>query len=176
MSVRRPSSVVRQHPVRRADVPSVRRPSDVGGMGGARTPPCHHSDPLAVPDHASPERATVAPVLLGPRNCEAATGLPWRHVRDHARELGIDLVRVGRKLAVPASAFLRALQVANDSVAEQQTPTDPAAALRERLGLHLVAANDGQRITNAPISSPFAAETASPDARLPSRKPRKAVG
>jgi hypothetical protein len=82
---------------------------------------------------------TVAPLLLGPKNCEQMTGLPWRHVRDHARELGVEPVRVGRKLVVPAARFLEALESSNatSTLHSDDAPTDPAEALRARLGLRL---------------------------------------
>ncbi|HET9933762.1 MAG TPA: hypothetical protein VFQ35_23825 [Polyangiaceae bacterium] len=80
-------------------------------------------------------RAEVAPVLLGPRNCEAACGMPWRHVRDTARALGVELVHVGRKLAVPAAAFLEALAKKPAALAEPANdPVDGAAAVRALLG------------------------------------------
>lgn len=90
-----------------------------------------------------PERSgklQVRPALLGPRNCEAATGLPWRHVRDHARALGVRLVRVGRKLAVPADEFLAALEAANDQADaggksyHSADPADAAAEIRRLVG------------------------------------------
>lgn len=127
-------------------------------------------------DRASPERAGVVPLLLGPKNCELMTGLPWRFVRDHARELGIAPLKVGKKLCVPADAFMRALQGVTVVESDAVELADPAAALRARLGLHLVAANDAQRITNAPLLGRSDAETASLDASLPSRKPRRAAG
>lgn len=84
-----------------------------------------------------PERSgklQVRPALLGPRNCEAATGLPWRHVRDHARALGVRLVRVGRKLAVPCDEFLRALEAANDQSNGPEIETDAAEVVRSLIG------------------------------------------
>jgi hypothetical protein len=68
-------------------------------------------------------KATVSPLLIGPANCEAACGMPWRHVRDHARALGIEPVRLGRKLAVPAEAFLLALATGRP---REHAPSDPA--------------------------------------------------
>jgi hypothetical protein len=88
----------------------------------------------------------VAPLLLGPRNAEQATGLPWRFVRDHARALGVEPVRIGRKLAIPASAFLEALQRQQATKAERDPSNDSdtcgdAASLRRRLGLRLAGGN-----------------------------------
>lgn len=80
-------------------------------------------------------RAEVVPLLLGPRNTEQATGLPWRFVRDHARALGVEPVHVGRKLAVPAAAFLEALSAQPAPAAEPANdPVDAAAAVRRLLG------------------------------------------
>ena len=84
--------------------------------------------------------ARAAAVYLGPLNSEAVMGIPWRRVRDHARELGVPMVRVGKALLVPADLLIGALRAraetkvpVADSVALD--PVDPATAIRERLGV-----------------------------------------
>lgn len=137
--------------------------------------PAKHSKPARAGNEAvSPERGGFFPLLLGPKNCEAATGLPWRFVRDHARQLGIEPIRVGKKLCVPVAAFLGALRPANGDYADEQVPADAAAQLRERLGLRLVAPNDAQRITNAPKFGTNDADSGLHEAGLPSGTPAAA--
>ncbi|HVY26939.1 MAG TPA: hypothetical protein VHB79_10315 [Polyangiaceae bacterium] len=75
-------------------------------------------------------------LLLGPRNCEAVCGLPWRHVRDNARQLGVPVLLVGRKAAVPAAKFLEALErQQNTAQANTDAPVtvDPAEQVRALL-------------------------------------------
>jgi hypothetical protein len=75
------------------------------------------------------------PLLIGPRNCEAVCGLPWRHVRENARSLGVPVLLIGRKAAVPAAAFLAAAerQEAEAQPEKALPPTDPAEAVRQIL-------------------------------------------
>ncbi|MBI3204508.1 MAG: hypothetical protein HYZ29_23435 [Myxococcales bacterium] len=84
-------------------------------------------------------KSPVAPMLLGPANAESAVGAPWRWVRDAASELGVRFVGHGRKRFVVASEFMAALaRVASTSVepaAVAAGPADPAAAVRQALGL-----------------------------------------
>lgn len=82
-------------------------------------------------------KVKASPLLIGPRNCEAICGLPWRHVRDNARSLGVPVVIIGRKAAVPAAAFLAALEGpkarAPHNLPEHEPSVDPAEAVREIL-------------------------------------------
>jgi hypothetical protein len=79
----------------------------------------------------------VAPLVVGPKNSEAATGWPWRWVRDTARALGVPIIGHGRKLGVRADQFLAALERLDQA---DVTPggtielTDPAEAVRRALG------------------------------------------
>ncbi len=52
----------------------------------------------------------MLPLTVGPRNCEAATGVPWRWLREHAAELGVAIVRVDGKSVIVASELLAALE------------------------------------------------------------------
>jgi hypothetical protein len=76
----------------------------------------------------------VLPVLLGPKNTEAATGFSYRWVRDTATRLGVPFVGSGRKRAVRADLFLAALE-REPTVEEPQPtkPTDAAEHVRELL-------------------------------------------
>ncbi len=82
-------------------------------------------------------RVLVAPFVVGPKNAEAATGWPWRWVRDTARALGVPIIGHGRKLGVRADLFLAALdrvdpcQVAPDGALDV---ADPAETVRRALG------------------------------------------
>lgn len=80
---------------------------------------------------------SVAPLLIGPRNCEAAIGVPWRRVRECAARHGLRPVRIGVAHAFRATELIEALE-ADDVVPEQEASADPVAALRARLGLKLV--------------------------------------
>jgi hypothetical protein len=74
------------------------------------------------------------PILIGPANAEAVTGTPWRHVRDHARELGVPLLKAGRKYVVRADAYVAALEREQNAVpVDITTPADPAEQVRELL-------------------------------------------
>lgn len=83
-------------------------------------------------------RSVVAALLLGPGNCEAALGVPWRRVRDDAIERGVRRVRVGHALLVPAAEYIASLQDEGQPAASERVAEDPAQALRTRLGLRLV--------------------------------------
>ena len=73
-------------------------------------------------------KVNCTPLAVGPGNCVAVTGLPWRHVRDHYRALA---VRVGRKLVIPSTPLLAALE--RDFRAENDAPlTSEDAAERVR--------------------------------------------
>jgi len=80
-----------------------------------------------------------APLYIGPANCEAVVGLPWRRVRDHARELGLPLVQLGKTRLVPADALaaLRARVVASESAGPLEH-VDAAEQIRRRLGVKRV--------------------------------------
>lgn len=81
----------------------------------------------------------MSPVLLGPGNCVAATGLSWRHLRDNAPALGVPLLRVGRKQCVRADQLLAALdRAAQATSAASPTYADAAAAIRQSLGLRRI--------------------------------------
>jgi hypothetical protein len=83
------------------------------------------------------------PILIGPKNAEAVTGTPWRHVRDHAALMGVRLLRIGRKYVVRADEYLAALDRAAANASKDApgtcatAPSDPAAAVRDLLGVRL---------------------------------------
>lgn len=71
-------------------------------------------------------------LLIGPRNCESETGLPWRHVRDHYRPLAVE---IGRKLAIPADALLAAIKTTPTHQGDDPVSTEDAAeTVRRALG------------------------------------------
>lgn len=79
-------------------------------------------------------KVPVRPVLLGPKNCEAAVGAPWRWVRDQAAVLGVPLVGSGRKQFVRADLFLAALEAANETT-EPPAELDAAEQVRRLIGV-----------------------------------------
>jgi len=70
--------------------------------------------------------------LLGPLNCIAAVGLPWRRVREIAIREGLPRVRAGRTTLVPLAEFRAALERER---ASEGTPVDAAEQTRVALGL-----------------------------------------
>jgi hypothetical protein len=81
----------------------------------------------------------VLPVVLGPKNCEAAVGFPWRWVRDCSRALGVPLIGHGKKLGVRADLFVAALERAGmtstpDGEPEMASDVDAAELVRRALG------------------------------------------
>lgn len=68
----------------------------------------------------------VRPLLVSSRTSMAVLGLPWPHALRHARELGIDPFRLGKKLVLDAERLLEALR--RQETAE--APVDPAEAVR----------------------------------------------
>jgi hypothetical protein len=80
----------------------------------------------------------VTPIIIGPKNAEAATGWPWRWVRDTARALGVPVIGYGKKLGVRADLFIAALErVGPGAVAPDGTldlGDDAAEAVRRALG------------------------------------------
>jgi hypothetical protein len=69
------------------------------------------------------------PLLVSSRTSMAVLGLPWPHALRHARELGIEPFRVGRKLVLDAERLLEALRSA------QSETEDPAERVRRLIGI-----------------------------------------
>lgn len=64
--------------------------------------------------HKYPQQPMVNQVLLiTAANCEAVTGLRWRVVRNHAKQLGVPVYSVGKKLAIPVEKLMAALDAAS---------------------------------------------------------------
>jgi hypothetical protein len=91
---------------------------------------------------SKPRHVAVLPVLLGPKNTEAATGFTYRWVRDTAARLGVPFVMAGRKRAVRADLFLAALEREQEPAREVRTkpaladPAEQVRALLRRAGAH----------------------------------------
>ena len=83
----------------------------------------------------------VAPLLIGPANAVAATGLPWRWISEHAAALGVAFVGTGRKRAVKAGDFIAALERSGIEASDDGTPPvelapiDAAEHIRRALGV-----------------------------------------
>lgn len=94
--------------------------------------------------HERPGLAVVAPLAIGPANCEPMLGVSWRWLRDHAAELGLEVVRVGSKSFVEAAPALAAIRrhgvpcPPSEGRSEDPTPSpepvDELEAMRRRLG------------------------------------------
>jgi hypothetical protein len=80
----------------------------------------------------------VAPVAIGSNNAELVTGYSWRWLRDHADELGVEVIKVDGKSFILASDLAAALErrktpaPATDSVELSQE--SELVQLRARLG------------------------------------------
>lgn len=72
----------------------------------------------------------AVPLLVGPANCEAVLGVPWRRARDLAIALGVRRVKLGRALVLPAAELLAALERPRP----EPSPDDPRAAALRALG------------------------------------------
>jgi len=83
----------------------------------------------------------VQPLALGPANCAAIIGQPWRWTRDTARRLGVPVHRCAGKSWIEAETFLCALRAqstepkppANDVAANAAPIEDEVAAMRARV-------------------------------------------
>lgn len=86
-----------------------------------------------------PGLALVAPLMVGPVNCEPVLGVSWRWLRDHAGDLGLKVLRVEGKPFVEALAALEAIRRHGTPVTDEE-PTDNSEcvdeleAYRARLG------------------------------------------
>ncbi len=78
------------------------------------------------------EQAQARPICIGPRNAESMTGHSWRWLRDHARELGVDLIAIDGKRVLMADQLLEALQ-RRGVAAQEPNSTDDLEAFRERI-------------------------------------------
>ncbi len=72
------------------------------------------------------------PALAGAANCRDVIGPNWKHVRAHAVELGVPLLRIGRKDFVEVDAYLQAVRN-NNSTGPTIVSADPAEAVRSIL-------------------------------------------
>lgn len=84
------------------------------------------------------DRAPVAPLLIGPRNCEAAIGQLWRWTRRFAEQAGVPIWRLGTKTAIPAAPLMRALEAhaaAHQPPPRELTDAEHEDAFLAKLGL-----------------------------------------
>lgn len=92
----------------------------------------------------TPELPAV-PLLISSRNAEAVIGQTWRWLRDHAADLGLEILTVDGKRFIDAAAALDAIK---RRAAVQAPPAPPPAELekmRARIGKRLRAGNQGAR-------------------------------
>lgn len=68
-------------------------------------------------------------LLISTGNAMAVVGQSYRWVRDRAPQLGVAVLRDGKKSFVEAEAFLSALKAKN----AQPAPDDPEVAMRRRV-------------------------------------------
>lgn len=73
---------------------------------------------------------TCAPVLVGPANCVAVLGVPWRRARDAGRRAGLTPVRIGKAGCYRVAELLAALE----ADAAPDTTEDPRGAVLRALG------------------------------------------
>lgn len=84
----------------------------------------------------SPNEVVVAPLAIGPANAEQLTGQSWRWWRDHASDLGLQVVRVAGKPMIDAAAVVRVLaqQAAEQRVERELTVDQHTDQLLKELG------------------------------------------
>jgi hypothetical protein len=79
--------------------------------------------------------------MIGPANCEAALGVGWRWLRDHAEALGLTVLRVEGKPFVEASAALEAIRrhgAPEVEAASAEAEPETLESIRARLGMRRV--------------------------------------
>jgi hypothetical protein len=77
------------------------------------------------------DRSPIAPIMIGPANVEAATGLRWREALALARRLGVRVATLGDRRLIPAISLLDALDREHSPAV---TGTDPEVDVLRRLG------------------------------------------
>lgn len=82
-----------------------------------------------------PGIASVAPLTIGPANCEAVLGVSWRWLRDHAKGLELTILRVNGKPFVEAAAALEAIRRHGVKPQSEEPPQDTAPEADELSGL-----------------------------------------
>jgi len=93
-----------------------------------------------MPDSES-DLAPVAPLLIGPRNCEAAIGQLWRWTRRFAEQAGVPIWRLGTKTAIPAAQLMRAFEAhvaATQPAPRELTDEEREDVILARMGLERV--------------------------------------
>lgn len=79
----------------------------------------------------------LGPLLIGPKNCEAALGVSWRWLRRQAPALGLEVVQIERKAFIDAQAARAAILAhghQDDETPEVPAAVDELAHLRAQLG------------------------------------------
>lgn len=79
-----------------------------------------------------PVAPSLSPILVGPHNVEAATGLSWRECLALARRLGVRVVESGDRRVLSARELLAALEASVEPTPEREL--DPEALVLARLG------------------------------------------
>ena len=80
-------------------------------------------------------------IAIGPKNCVATLGIPWRRAKEFAAARGLEpMGRIGRAKLYDAQELMAAAREAvrteaEPSTALASTPADPAEEIRRRLGL-----------------------------------------
>lgn len=80
----------------------------------------------------------MRPLTIGPANAEAATGVSWRWIRDHASQLGVEIVKIDGKSVILADRLLAALErraqpVPADADHDTEELSDELVAMRARI-------------------------------------------
>ena len=74
------------------------------------------------------------PIAIGPKNCEALCGVPWRWLRDHTAELGIELVQIdGKRVALAAHVEAALAARASKAPANDASDANELNAWRARI-------------------------------------------
>jgi hypothetical protein len=78
----------------------------------------------------------VRPITIGPRNAEQMTGHTWRWLRDHAAELGVEIISINRKRVILGDALLAALAARSTRTVKPEPEVDvrdEIAEMRRRI-------------------------------------------
>jgi hypothetical protein len=79
---------------------------------------------------------TTHPITIGPKNAEQMTGHTWRWLREHAAEMGVEVIQVDGKRFIVAAALLEALEKRSVKAApEEYDERDELARMRARVAM-----------------------------------------
>lgn len=73
----------------------------------------------------------ITPLTIGTKNAEQMTGFSWRWLRDHAPELGVEIIQIDGKSCILAEPLLAAIE--QRSTPRVAPEVDELEVMRERI-------------------------------------------